>query len=186
MDLGPWLVANGVTVVSVPTLVSLWPTKALDAVRLLILGGEACPPKIGARLATSERRCEHLRTDRGHRRRLRRAIDGHAAGPHRSPARRLEPRGRRSPGPPRGAGRAGGADHRRGRSGSLPRPGQGRREVRRDADAGQDRAYRSGDLVREDAEGLLFIGRADDQVKIGGRRIELGEIDSTLLALCPG
>ncbi len=35
MDLGPWLVANGVTVVStVPTLVALWPTHALDAVRL--------------------------------------------------------------------------------------------------------------------------------------------------------
>ena len=50
---------------------------------------------------------------------------------------------------------------------------------------GWDRAYRSGDLVREDAEGLLFIGRADDQVKIGGRRIELGEIDSALLAV-PG
>ena len=47
---------------------------------------------------------------------------------------------------------------------------------------GWERAYRSGDLVREDPEGLVFVGRADDQVKIGGRRIELGEIDSALLA----
>jgi non-ribosomal peptide synthetase component F len=56
MDLGPWLVANDITVVStVPTLVSLWPVEALAAVRLLILGGEACPPEIGARLATGTR-----------------------------------------------------------------------------------------------------------------------------------
>ena len=50
---------------------------------------------------------------------------------------------------------------------------------------GWERAYRSGDLVRYEEEGLLFLGRADDQVKLGGRRIELGEIDSALLAL-PG
>jgi non-ribosomal peptide synthetase component F len=55
-DLAPWLVANDVTVVStVPTLVSLWPAQALDAVRLLILGGEACPPEIGDRFATADR-----------------------------------------------------------------------------------------------------------------------------------
>ena len=50
---------------------------------------------------------------------------------------------------------------------------------------GWTKAYRSGDLVRHDEQGLVFLGRADDQVKIGGRRIELGEIDNALLAL-PG
>ena len=50
---------------------------------------------------------------------------------------------------------------------------------------GWERAYRSGDLVVNDPAGLLFGGRADDQVKLGGRRIELGEIDSALLAV-PG
>ena len=50
---------------------------------------------------------------------------------------------------------------------------------------GWERAYRSGDLVQYEEAGLLFLGRADDQVKVGGRRIELGEIDSALLAL-PG
>ena len=48
---------------------------------------------------------------------------------------------------------------------------------------GWDRAYRSGDLVRLDPAGLLFQGRADDQVKVGGRRIELGEVESALQAL---
>ena len=48
---------------------------------------------------------------------------------------------------------------------------------------GWDRAYRSGDLVRYEAEGLLFQGRADEQVKLGGRRIELGEIDAALQSL---
>ena len=47
------------------------------------------------------------------------------------------------------------------------------------------RAYRSGDLVRAEPAGLVFLGRADEQVKLGGRRIELGEVDAALLAL-PG
>ncbi|MFZ0712789.1 Pls/PosA family non-ribosomal peptide synthetase, partial [Mycobacterium sp.] len=50
---------------------------------------------------------------------------------------------------------------------------------------GWERAYRSGDLVRAEPEGLLFMGRADEQVKLGGRRIELGEVDAALVHL-PG
>lgn len=50
---------------------------------------------------------------------------------------------------------------------------------------GWERAYRSGDLVRLETTGLMFQGRADDQVKLGGRRIELGEVDNALQNL-PG
>ena len=56
MDLGPWLVAQGITIVStVPTLAALWPAEALEQVRLLIFGGEACPPELAERLAIAGR-----------------------------------------------------------------------------------------------------------------------------------
>lgn len=44
-----------------------------------------------------------------------------------------------------------------------------------------ERLYRTGDLVRHGTDGAIdFIGRLDNQIKIRGFRVELGEIESVL------
>ncbi|MGW5772282.1 Pls/PosA family non-ribosomal peptide synthetase [Streptomyces longwoodensis] len=186
-DLGPWLVEQEITVVStVPTLAALWEPDTLNDVRLLIFGGEACPPELAQRLVTEGREvwntygpteatvvaCAALMTGEEP---LRIGL----------PLRGWELAvvdGAGEPVPPGG-------------SGELVIGGVGlARYLDADKDAekyaplpalGWERAYRSGDLVRADPEGLVFLGRADEQVKLGGRRIELGEVDAALQAL-PG
>lgn len=47
-----------------------------------------------------------------------------------------------------------------------------------------DRLYRTGDLVYEAEDGnIMFVGRADSQIKLRGNRIELGDIEATASAL---
>ncbi len=187
VDLGPWLEAQRITVVStVPTLAALWPADALEDVRLLIFGGESCPPELAERLAVEGREvwntygpteatvvaCAAPLTADGPVR-IGLPLDGwelavvDAAG---------EPVGM-------------------GSSGELVIGGVGlARYLDAEKDAakypplaslGWARAYRSGDVVRAEEAGLVFLGRADEQVKLGGRRIELGEVDAALQSL-PG
>ena len=187
MDLGPWLVSRDITVVStVPTLAALWPAEALEEVRLLIFGGEACPPDLAERLAVDGREVWNT------------------YGPTEATviacAARLSGKGPVSIGlPPPGWDLAvvdkEGTPVELGQVGELVIGGVGLArylDPEKDAEKyapmpslGWDRAYRSGDLVRLERHGLYFQGRADDQVKVGGRRIELGEVDSALVNL-PG
>ncbi|MFI9593836.1 amino acid adenylation domain-containing protein [Nonomuraea sp. NPDC052265] len=49
---------------------------------------------------------------------------------------------------------------------------------------GEGRCYRSGDLLRVTSDGRIeFRGRVDDQVKVRGYRVELGEVTTALRAL---
>ncbi len=169
-----------------PYLVALWPPGVLDGVRLLIVGGEACPPEIGDRLAAPGRELWNTYGP---------TEATVVAWPHPSTtALRYGSAYRSQDGTSRSSTKPGGM-FEPGETGELIIGGVGlARYLDPDKDAekyapmpslGWDRAYRSGDLVTYDEEGLVFVGRADEQIKIGGRRIELGEIDSALLGL-PG
>ena len=187
MDLGPWLVKRDVNVVStVPTLAALWPVEAIEPVRLLIFGGEACPPELADRLATGDREVWNTYGP------TEATVVACAARMHRNEPVRI---GLPLDGWDLAVVDAEGLPVADGDTGELVIGGVGlARYLDPEKDAqkyapmpslGWDRAYRSGDLVRLDRAGLLFVGRADDQVKIGGRRIELGEIDAALQGL-PG
>ncbi|MHA6781284.1 Pls/PosA family non-ribosomal peptide synthetase [Pseudonocardia saturnea] len=187
VDLGPWLRAQRITVVStVPTLAALWPVDALEEVRLLIFGGEACPPELAARVAVEGREVWNTYgpTEATV---VACAAPLHAEGPVRI--------GLPLDGWELAVVDAAGSPVPMGETGELVIGGVGlaryldpAKDASKFAPApalGWDRAYRSGDLVRAEPEGLLFLGRGDEQVKLGGRRIELGEVDAALAAL-PG
>jgi non-ribosomal peptide synthetase-like protein len=187
-EFGGWLVQRAISVVStVPTMAALLPSDTLRGVRLLILGGEACPAGLAHRLS---RRCTEV---------------WNTYGPTETTvvacATRLSPDQPVRIGLPLNGWQLAVVDPASG----VPVPWGGMGElviggvgVARYLDAEKDaakfpalpalgwqRAYRSGDLVQADPEGLLYMGRADTQVKIRGYRIELSEIESVLMQV-PG
>nr|WP_306428992.1 Pls/PosA family non-ribosomal peptide synthetase [Corynebacterium sp. 76QC2CO] len=185
MDLGPWLIRRDITVVStVPTLAGMWPTEALDNIRLLILGGEAMSQELVEKLCSPKREVWNTYGPT--------EATVVACGAQVHPSRPV------SIGLPLDGWDlfvvdAQGHQVEFGQVGELVIGGVG---LARYLDAAKDkekyapmptlglaRAYRSGDHVRYEPDGLYFVGRVDDQVKIGGRRIELGEVDANLAAL---
>ncbi|WP_299556533.1 Pls/PosA family non-ribosomal peptide synthetase [uncultured Mycolicibacterium sp.] len=186
-DLGAWLVARGVTVVSTaPSVVSHWPDEALAPVRLLVVGGEPCPRELVDRLAVPGR--EVWNTHGGPE------TTGAVA------AARLEP-GRSAPlGLPLAGGDLAvvdtdGVPVRTGEVGELVVGGVGlgryldpAMEEERFAPLptlGWQRAYRTGDLVRLRPDGLEFCERVDGRVRLGRLTVDLGTLDAALAEL-PG
>lgn len=189
-DLGPWLVRREISIVStVPTLAATWPAEALDSVRLLIFGGEAVPPELAELFAGNRDADREVWNTYGPTEATVVAcaalLDGSWPVRIGLPLDGWDLTVVDATGNPVGEGE----------SGELVIGGVGLArylDPAKDAEKyaplpslGWERAYRSGDLVRNDSEGLVFLGRADDQIKIGGRRIELGELDNALQHL-PG
>ena len=176
-----WIANRHITVVStVPSLASLWPNEVFDRLHLLILGGEACSEALAARIAG---RTEVWNTY------------GPTEATVVTTATRLLPGDHPFIGSPLSGWmvavvNSDGEAVPDGTAGELVIGGVGLArylDPRIDAvkfaplpSLGWSRAYRTGDRVRVVPGGLDFIGRVDDQVKINGRRVELGEIDAAL------
>jgi non-ribosomal peptide synthetase-like protein len=183
-DLAPWLMRHRITVIStVPTLAAMWDEHTLAEVRLLILGGEACPEELGWRLARGREVWNTYGPTE--------ATVVSTAAPVRAGAPLMI--GWPLAGWSVAVVDVSGAPVPVGEPGELVIGGVGLgRYLDPDLDAeryaalpalGWVRAYRSGDVVRETIDGFQFLGRRDGQVKLAGRRLELGDVECKLSAV---
>jgi len=179
--------AAGITVLdTVPTLLALLP-EDVPSLRVVILGGEACPPALAAKWCRPGR---HLFNSYG-------PTEATVV----ATAIEIQPEDPITIGRPLPGYTAYVVDDElravtRGAEGELliGGPGVAQGYWRRPeltaakfianpfrADGIDPVLYRTGDAVIEDEQGrLLFRGRIDDQVKIRGFRVELGEIEARL------
>jgi non-ribosomal peptide synthetase-like protein len=181
------LTTAGVTVLdTVPTLLSLLPTD-VPSLRLIILGGEACPPTVAARWCRPGRRVFNsygpteatvvatvAEVQPGEPVTIGRPIPNYSCYVVDEALAPVAPGavGELLIGGPGVAG------------GYLNRPDLTAQKFVANPfySGGRDPVlYRSGDAVSVNADGcLVFHGRIDDQVKIRGFRVELGEIEAKL------
>ncbi len=171
---------------TVPTLLGLL-SRDIPSLRLIILGGEACPPTVAERWCRSGRTIVNSygpteATVVATASIVEPGIPVTIGGPIANYTCYVADEGLRLVG--------------RGVEGELliGGPGVARGYLNRDTlthekfianpfggDGGDPILYRSGDAVMMDDKGLIhFRGRIDDQVKLRGFRVELGEIESKL------
>jgi len=190
-DLLPWLVRERITVLCPPptllrTLGCRDPERALPAIRLLYVGGEALAPDL-ADLWSRGRRlengygptectvtCLRATVHAGEAVTIGRAIPGSFAAvvdPDDADLREIS-------GETRGELVVGGASLARG---YRRRPETTAARFVEHKTLG--RVYRTGDLVHRDSRGEFhYHGRIDAQVKLRGHRIELGAVEAALAA----
>jgi non-ribosomal peptide synthetase-like protein len=183
-ELGAYLLQHGVTVLScVPTLLRTF-NEELPSLRLLIFGGEKCPPPIVARWAQRGRRlvntygpteatviATYAELSPTKTVTIGKAVPGYQVYLLNDELREI-PHGEI------GEICVGGDGVAKGYIGLpeatakvfVPNPFDPRMPL-----------YRTGDLGRYDSEGNIeFMGRKDGQVKIRGFRVELGEIETQI------
>lgn len=187
-DIADILAVEGVTVWHVvPSLLTLVEHE-MPALRLLNLGGEACPPDLvdrwarpGLRMLNTYGPTETTVTatwtevQPGRRVTIGRPLPGYTAwivDEHLWPVAAGAEGELVIGGPGVGAGYVNRPDLTADKFVHAPFDG---------SDGSRPLLYRSGDLVRLDAVGdIEFIGRIDTQVKIRGFRVELGEIEAVI------
>lgn len=183
------LLAAGVTVLhAVPTLLAMF-VEDVPSLRLINLGGEACPDALVERWATPERQVFNTygpteatvsaslaQLKRGQPVTIGKPLPNYGLVVM-DELQRVLPRGETGELGIFGPGVA---------QGYLGRPELTTEKFIANPIAehpGEARLYRTGDLARMDDDGTIYcLGRADDQIKIRGFRVELGEIETVLCA----